>query len=103
MANGVVGTAYRFWFGVEGPDGLLVTGIVTGDFTVTVRDPANSVTMGAPTVFEVGATGLYFFDILAAFSTTNGIGEYGVHVEWDSTTPVARGVVAEPESHTLTE
>lgn len=95
MSTGKVGVAYRFWLGASLGSGLLASGIASGDFTVTVRNPGDSVTMAAPTVTEVGATGLYRFDILAAFSTTNGVGQYGVHVEVDSTSPRSRGVITD--------
>jgi len=74
---GKVGAAYRYFFSVRTGSGAARTGLVTANFTITVRNPGNTATLAAPTVTEVGA-GQYFFDIAGAFSTTHGAGQYGV-------------------------
>ena len=81
MTIGKVGVAHRVWFGAQSANGSARSGLVTASFTITVRDPGNTATMAPPTVTEVAGTGLYFFDILAAFTTTHGAGEYGVFIE----------------------
>jgi hypothetical protein len=88
---GKVNEAFRFFFSVALGDGSPATGIVSGDFTVTVRNPQDTATMAAPTVTEV-ANGQYYFDILAAFTNTHGAGQYGVTIAVDSTTPKAKDV-----------
>lgn len=81
MTIGKIGVAHRVWFGAQSANGSARSGLVTADFAITVRDPGNTATMASPTVTEVAGTGLYFFDILAAFTTTRGAGEYGVFIE----------------------
>jgi len=79
MSVGRVGTAFRYFFSVKTGSGAARTGLASGAFSVLVRDPTNTNTMAAPTVVEVGS-GMYFFDISGAFTTTNGAGEYGITV-----------------------
>ena len=76
---GKVGTAFRYFFVARTGSGAARTGLVTANFTITLRNPADSATLAAPTVTEVGL-GLYFFDIAAAFTTTNGAGQYGLAI-----------------------
>lgn len=103
MAHGKINVAYRFWMGASLGSGLLASGIASGDFTVTVRDPTSTNTMASPTVTEVGVTGLYFFDVLAAFTLTNGAGPYGVHVEVNSAAPNSRGVIVDSVDFTTSD
>ncbi len=74
---------FRAWFTIV-EKGVPVPGISSSAFTISVRDPADSVT-NSPSVTESGIGGLYYFDIPSAFITTNGIGSYAVLVEVDST------------------
>lgn len=74
----------RGWFRVQEASGKPRTGIASGDFTVTVVDPANATTT-SPVVAESIKPGLYYFDILSPFLVGGGIGEYGVLVEVDTT------------------
>jgi hypothetical protein len=77
--SGVVGTAYVVTFAVRNGNGTPRTGLVAGDFTVTVRNPGDTAS-NAPAVSEVGG-GQYRFSIPGAFTTTHGAGEYGWTVE----------------------
>ena len=90
---------FRGWFLVETNGGSLRTGLVAGDFTVTVVNPSD--TAGTAPVVSESSTkgGLYFFDVPTAFLTTNGIGEYGVVIEIDtfagpSNAPNVRGTAS---------
>ena len=86
-----VNEAYRVWMTLRLGSGAPAIGIDPGDFTITVRNPADDTTMVAPTVTESPAGGgLYRFDILAAFSLAHGPGVYAAVVEIDSTTPLIR-------------
>jgi len=67
--------------------GVAVTG-AAGTTTVTVRDPDDSATL-SPAVSET-ANGEYFFTVTAAFTTTNGAGEYGINIS-ESSTPLLGG------------
>jgi len=77
-------TGYRGWFRVVDDTGALRTGLVAGDFTVTIVDPADAAN-NSPSVSESAQkTGIYYFDILSAFFVANGNGEYTVSVEVDT-------------------
>jgi len=74
---------FRGWLTLKRNNGLIITGAVSGDFTVTVVDPTDTNTT-SPTVNESTAKpGLYTFLIPSSFFTTNGNGGYGVVVEID--------------------
>lgn len=55
--------------------------MVAGDFTVTVRSPADTAESTPSVVESATAGGLYYFDIPASFTLTNGVGNYGVTIE----------------------
>ena len=87
MHWGVVGSALRVWFVVDDGRGTLKTGIVPGDFTVTVVAPDDSAT-SAPSVSEsTQKPGLYQFDVSGAFLTTHGAGNYATSVEINVAAP----------------
>jgi len=78
MGVGKVGVDYRYFFAVRTGSGAPRTG-AAASITVTVRDPANTVS-STPSVTEV-AGGLYFVDVPNAFTTANGAGQYGIVAE----------------------
>jgi hypothetical protein len=75
---GKVGVAYRYYFALKTGSGGPRTGAAAA-VTATVRNPQNTAT-DTPAITEVGG-GRYFFDIAAAFTTTHGAGEYGIHLD----------------------
>lgn len=77
--QGTVGSAYVVTFAVRNGDGTPRTGLVAGNFTVTVRNPGDTAS-DTPSVSEVGG-GQYRFSISGAFTTTHGSGEYGWTIE----------------------
>ena len=79
MSCGKVNEAYPVKFTVRNGDGSPRTGLVAGNFTVTVTDPDDSATAN-PAVSEIG-NGQYVFTIAAAFTLTNGAGNYGFNIE----------------------
>jgi hypothetical protein len=75
---------FRGWFPVALSNGSLRTGLVAGDFTVTVVDSADGDNF-LPTVSEsTQKPGLYYFDIDTTFLTSNGVGDYGILVQVDT-------------------
>ncbi len=79
--SGKVGVDYRYYFVVRQGNGAPRLGLVTGDFDVEIRNPANAASQGTPVaIVEVG-DGLYFFDIDNVFTTTGGAGVYGLAIE----------------------
>ena len=76
-------SGFRGWFAVAQSSGALRTGLVAGDFTVTIVDPSGTMT-SIPAVAESIKLGLYTFTIPAIFLTGNGVGEYGVSIEVDT-------------------
>jgi hypothetical protein len=85
--QGKVNEAYRVWYTLKLTSGAPATSVAGVDQTVTIRDPGNSATMAAPTIVEFGG-GLYYFDISASFTNTNGAGQYGGTIEVSSASPV---------------
>ena len=76
----------RGWFVLVDSKGILITGAVAGDFTVTAVDPSDTVT-NTPTVSESAQKpGLYTFLVPASFLDTNGIGNYVITLEVIKTT-----------------
>lgn len=72
---------FRAFFSVIDNAGNLRTGLVAGDFIVTVVNPGLSAT-NIPIVSEVGVKpGFYTFLVPAVFLTTNGTGDYGIVTE----------------------
>ncbi len=90
IGQGKIGEDYIVTFAVRNGDGTPRTGLAAGAFTVTVRDPDNSASTTA-TVSEIGE-GAYRFTIPAAFTTTNGEGNYSASIEVTSA-PRDTGVV----------
>ncbi len=79
-----IADGFRGWFVAVQSNGTLRTGLVAGDFTVTVVEPGDAASL-VPTVTESATkSGLYRFDVTSGFITTNGVGEYGVVVEIDT-------------------
>lgn len=71
-------------FAVTAPNGTLRTGLVAGDFTATVVNPADSAT-SVPTVSEsTQKAGLYQFTIPSSFFTTHGVGLYRFVLQVDT-------------------
>lgn len=67
--------------------GSLLTGAVSGDFTVTVVNPQDTATT-TPTVTETTSKpGLYTFLVPSSFLTTHGVGVYRIVVEVAKLTP----------------
>lgn len=85
--TGKVNEAYRFWYTLKLTSGAPATSVAGVDQTVTIRNPSNTATMAAPTIVEFGG-GLYYFDISATFTNTNGVGQYGGTIEVNSSSPV---------------
>jgi hypothetical protein len=79
---------FKAWFVVTS-GGSLVTGIAAIRFTVTVVNPADTLT-NVPVVAESAVKlGLYTFLIPSAFITTNGVGNYAVVVQVNKPPPGA--------------
>jgi hypothetical protein len=77
---------YQGWFTLEDNKGVIRTGAVAGDFTVTVVSPADD-DSSTPVVSEsTTKAGLYKFLVPSAFLVTNGVGVYAVVIEVDATT-----------------
>ena len=71
-------------FSVIQSNGTLRTGLVAGDFTVTVVNPGDSAT-STPTVSQkTSKAGLYEFTIPSGFFGTHGVGVYSFVVEIDT-------------------
>ena len=83
-----VGVAYRYYFNVH-RGGAPRTGLVLGDFDISVRNPQNTASDVPAALTEVG-NGRYFWDVLAAFSTTHLAGQYQANIEI-TTAPFALG------------
>ena len=81
-----IADGFRGFFRVQAPNGTLRAGIVPADFTVTVVDPVNATSTFPAVTESVLKGGLYFFDISPVFLAA-GIGEYGVTVEVDTSSP----------------
>jgi len=91
---------FRAHFVASQGNGSLRTGLLAGDFTVTVVDPADGATLTPAVSESTQKSGMYFFDITSGFITTNGVGDYGVVVEVDtfagpSSAPHVRDVFGE--------
>ena len=84
---GKVNETFRFWYSLKLTTGAPATSVAGVDQTIVVRNPGNSATMAAPTIVEFGG-GLYYFDISATFTNTNGPGQYGGTIEVNSAAPV---------------
>lgn len=85
--SGKINEIYRVWYTLKLTTGAPAVSVDGADQTITVRNPGNSATMAAPTVVEFGG-GLYYFDISATFTNTNGAGQYGGVIDIDSSSPV---------------
>jgi len=71
-------------FSVIQASGSLRTGLVAGDFTVTVVNPGDSATSTPAVSQKTSKAGLYEFTIPSAFFTTHGVGVYSFVVEIDT-------------------
>jgi hypothetical protein len=72
-------TTFRGWFAVS-QAGMLVSGLVPGDFTFTIMAP-DAATSTTATVTESTKGGLYYADVPSAFMVTHGAGTYGIVIE----------------------
>ena len=82
-------------FTVKSNLGTIRTGIPSGQFTVTVVNPADSASIN-PTVTEsVTKPGLYTFPIPSSFFTTHGLGNYFVVIEVNALAPILRDVLSD--------
>ena len=72
---------YRAWFTVVDKNGLIRTGGVPGDFTVTVVNPADTASTTPAVAESATKPGLYTFLVPSTFFATHGVGGYGVVVE----------------------
>lgn len=75
---------FRGWLAVVQSTGELRTGLVAGDFTITVVSPNDTASTNASVSESAQKLGLYYFDIPNSFITANGVGEYGVVAEVDT-------------------
>lgn len=74
---------FRAWFFAIQSDGILRTGLVDGDFTVTVVDSSDSFNLAPVVVESTQKPGMYYFDIPSTFFSDHGVGEYVVGVQID--------------------
>ncbi len=77
---------FRGWFAVATTTGLLATGLTSGSFVVTTRNPDDTAS-NLSDVTESGKPGLYRFDITSSFFSAHGRGEYGVVIEVNKPAP----------------
>ena len=77
---------YRGWFPVEQNNGTLRIDLAAGDFVVTIVDPDDDAVTTVAVTQSTQKSGMYYFDVLSGFITTNGIGEYGVVIEINTRT-----------------
>ena len=75
---------FRGGFAVIQNSGILRTGLVAGDFTVTVVDPADTTTSSPAVAQAANKAGAYTFLVPSAFLVANGNGNYLVVVEIDT-------------------
>jgi hypothetical protein len=80
MFGGVVGSNYRIWLAVDDGKGLPKTGLIPGNFTISVIALDDSAKVVASAVVSTQVAGVYYFDVSGVFLTTHGVGNYGVHV-----------------------
>ena len=90
--TGKVGVAYRYYFCVQDSEGLPADITDLGDFAVSVRNPANNATSSPSVTAVPDPIGMYFFDIPGSFSTTHGVGVYGIQIALDSAVPAITNV-----------
>jgi hypothetical protein len=72
-------TGVRTYFAVV-RGGALRTGLVAGDFAVTLIDPDDSASTTLTVTESAQLAGIYYIDIPSAFLTTNGVGHYGLRI-----------------------
>jgi hypothetical protein len=77
-------------------NGAIVPSLVPGAFTVTVVDPLDTVTSTPAVVESSVKPGVYYYDIPAAFLTTNGAGKYIATVEVRSLSPFVTASYMDP-------
>lgn len=61
-------------------NGVLVTGITSGSFNITVVDPDDSASTALTVSQTTQLPGMYKFTIPSLFFTTNGVGHYGIRI-----------------------
>jgi hypothetical protein len=74
----------RIWIAPEDGQGRLKTGMVAGDFTVTVIEPADAASLAPAMGESVTKPGVYNCLVTSAFLIANGVGDYGVAIEIDT-------------------
>lgn len=78
---------YRAWFVVKSNKGIIRTGLVGNDFTISVVDK-DDFALSTPTPSESAKkSGLYTFLVPSSFLVTNGSGQYAVVIEINATGP----------------
>ena len=78
---------FRGWLQAVRTNGTLRTGLSNTDFDVNVVNNMDTTSI-VPFVSEsVQKSGLYYFDIPTYFLLSGGLGEYGVSIEIDATSP----------------
>jgi hypothetical protein len=77
VSVGKVGEDYVVTFGVRLGTGAPRTGLVPANFVVDISDPDDSAQTTAAVAEATSANGQYRFSIPAAFTTANGVGQYG--------------------------
>ena len=80
MARGKVGVDYDYRFGVKDGAGSPRTGLAAGAFTAIITNPQNDASTTATVSEGFAVDGGYLFTIPNAFTTTHGVGEYGITV-----------------------
>tara|TARA_R100001244_G_scaffold25113_4_gene25576 strand:+ start:38537 stop:39349 length:813 start_codon:yes stop_codon:yes gene_type:complete len=77
-------TGFRGWFSVIDSKGNLRTGMIPSDFIATIVDGDDSATDAFVVAESTQKAGFYYFNVTSAFLLANGIGDYGVVVQIDS-------------------
>ncbi len=77
---------FRAWFTIAN-GGIIRTGAVAGQFTVTIVNPGDTASLVPAVAESATKPGLYSFLITSAFITIHGVGEYGIVVETNIANP----------------
>jgi predicted ThiF/HesA family dinucleotide-utilizing enzyme len=72
---------FRAWFALKASNGLIRTGAIPANFTVTIVNPGDTASTTAAVAQSAQKPGLYTFTIPSAFLVTHGVGDYGVVVQ----------------------
>lgn len=85
---------FRVWFTVSTSAGVLRTGLLSGNFVVSIVDPDDSASASYSVSESAQKAGLYFFDVPAAFLITNGVGDYVAVIEVSALSPKLNAVAS---------